>query len=133
MGYKNLKILILLLLILPLCLKGQKLMNKTLFSQINKPKEKEQHRFKIGQNRNEVEGTATLLFTTYKKYVSPQDMSSCVFQPTCSAYAMQAIQNDNIFVAYVTIFDRLTRCHPIVKAGQYPFNTKTGLYYDPIP
>lgn len=121
------------LLILPLGLKGQKLMNKSLLSEINKPKEKEQHRFKIGQNRNELESTAALLFTSYKKFISPQDMTSCVFQPSCSAYAMQSIQNDNIFIAYVKIFDRLTRCHPLVKQGQYPFNKKTGLYYDPTP
>jgi putative membrane protein insertion efficiency factor len=111
---------------------AQQLINKELLSKINQPEPKEKYQFRIGQNRNEVEGTAALLFTTYKKYVSPQDMSSCVFHPSCSAYAMQAIQQEKAFIAYLKIFDRLTRCHPLVKQGQYSFDSKTGLYEDPL-
>lgn len=111
---------------------AQQLLNNELLSKINQPEPQEKYQFKIGQNRNEIEGTSALLFTTYKKYVSPQDMSSCVFHPSCSAYAMQTIQQEKAFVAYLKIFDRLTRCHPLVKQGQYPIDPKTGLYEDPL-
>ncbi|HOO83399.1 MAG TPA: membrane protein insertion efficiency factor YidD [Prolixibacteraceae bacterium] len=124
--------LIFVLLFVAIVAHAQQLMNKQLLSKINQPEAKEKYVFKTGQNRNELEGTFALMFTAYKKYVSPQDMSSCVFHPSCSVYAMQAIQQENAFVAYLKIFDRLTRCHPLVKQGQYPFDPKTGLYEDPL-
>jgi putative membrane protein insertion efficiency factor len=111
---------------------AQCLVTKNLLCEINKPQVKEKQKAQLGKTRNELEGTASLFFTTYKNYISPQDMSSCVFHPSCSSYAMQAIKQDNPFVAYVKIFDRLTRCHPLIKQEQYPFNKKTGLYNDPI-
>lgn len=111
---------------------AQGLATKNLLCEINKPQVKEKQKVQLGKTRNELEGTAALLFTTYKNYISPQDMSSCVFHPSCSSYAMQAIKHENPFVAYVKIFDRLTRCHPLIKQEQYPYNKKTGLYDDPI-
>jgi len=100
--------------------------------QLFKPLEKEQNNQFLKQSTNELEGTAALLFTGYKTFVSSQDMASCVFHPSCSAYAMQAIQKDNPVKAYLKIFDRLTRCHPMIKKGQYIQNRKTGRYHDPV-
>lgn len=124
--------LIFVLIFVTIGARSQLQINKQLLSKINQPESKEKYHFRIGQNRNELEGTFALMFTAYKNYVSPQDMSSCVFHPSCSVFAMQAIQQENAFVAYLKIFDRLTRCHPLVKQGQYPIDPKTGLYEDPL-
>lgn len=96
------------------------------------PSPKEKSNLYLKQSTNELEGTAALLFAGYKTFVSSQDMANCVFHPSCSAYAMQSIQKDNPVKAYLKIFDRLTRCHPMIKQGQYIQNKKTGLYHDPV-
>lgn len=106
--------------------------NQDIVKTINQPVAKVSYNIKLNESKNPLEGTAIVLFNTYKTFVSPQDMSSCTFHPSCSAYAMEAIKKDNVFTAYLKIFDRLTRCHPLIKDGQYKLNKKTGLYHDPV-
>jgi putative membrane protein insertion efficiency factor len=58
----------------------------------------------------------------YKTYVSPFLPSACRFQPTCSEYAMQALEkHGSIRGTGLTIY-RLLRCQPFSKGG-----------YDPVP
>lgn len=97
-----------------------------------KPAKKENYKSYLKKNSNELEATGAILFVGYKSFLSSQDMASCVFNPSCSVYAMQAIQNDNPFKAYVKIFDRLSRCHPFSAKGEYEYIKETGLYYDPL-
>jgi uncharacterized protein len=132
MHCKRFQILLVLVLAFTLPVFAQFEVAPGLVKKINKPAEKVKHRIKLSQSNNPLEGTAMVLFSGYKSFVSSQDMSNCVFHPSCSVYAMQSIQNDNVFDAYLKIFDRLTRCHPLIKQGHYPFNKKTGLYHDPI-
>jgi putative membrane protein insertion efficiency factor len=94
--------------------------------------EKPKHNHYLKKSSNELEATVALTYTVYKKYISSQDMGSCVFHPSCSTYAIEALQTDNPFVAYVKIFDRLSRCHGFSKPGQYPQHKNTGLLYDPV-
>jgi len=85
----------------------------------------------LKKSKNEIEGTAAILFLTYKSFFSSQDQNSCVFTPSCSVYAMESLQHDNPFVAYMKIFDRLQRCHPLVKPGEYEFHKQTQRFHDP--
>lgn len=96
------------------------------------PKEKANYSNYLKKSTNELETTAAILFVGYKSFLSDQDMGTCVFSPSCSVYAIQSLQNDHAFTAYLKIFDRLTRCHPFSKKGQYPYLNNTGLLYDPI-
>ncbi len=99
---------------------------------LNKPKDRKENFIKyVKSENNEIENTAALLFWTYKNFLSSQDMASCVFTPSCSVYAIESLQNDNPFLAYLKIFDRLARCHPVVAQGEYTYDTKTEKYYDP--
>ncbi len=50
----------------------------------------------------------------------------CRFQPTCSAYGIEAIQKHGPFKGSVLTFKRLLKCHPWPKLGG-----KSG--YDPVP
>lgn len=97
-----------------------------------KPGEAVNYKNYLKKSSNELEATGALLFVGYKSFLSSQDMASCVFNPSCSVYAMQSIQNDNPLKAYVKIFDRLSRCHPFPAKGEYKYFKETGLYYDPI-
>lgn len=58
----------------------------------------------------------------YKKYISPHLGNNCRFKPTCSEYAMQALQVHTLFKALILITWRLLRCNPFGKVG-----------YDPVP
>lgn len=85
----------------------------------------------LKRSKNEIEGTASILFLTYKSFFSSQDQNSCVFTPSCSVYAIESLEHYNPIVAYLKIFDRLERCHGLVAKGEYEINYKTQQYYDP--
>ena len=58
----------------------------------------------------------------YRKFISPVLKSNCIFQPTCSAYAIEAIKKRNVFIAFFLIVWRILRCNSLNKGG-----------YDPVP
>lgn len=58
----------------------------------------------------------------YRLLLSPWLGSSCRFEPTCSAYSLQALQQHGATKgSYLTLY-RLVRCHPWCNGG-----------YDPVP
>jgi putative membrane protein insertion efficiency factor len=85
----------------------------------------------LKKSSNELEATAAILFIGYKNFLSSQDMNSCVFTPSCSVYAIECLEHNNPFEAYLKIFDRLSRCHPVTAKNEYPYNYQTQKYYDP--
>jgi putative membrane protein insertion efficiency factor len=58
----------------------------------------------------------------YRSAISPFTPPSCRFQPTCSAYALQAIEKYGAARGGWLALRRLLRCHPFCKGG-----------YDPVP
>jgi len=99
---------------------------------IDQPKPKEKFNKYLKRSSNELEQTGAVLFVGYKSFVSSQDMASCVFTPSCSVYAIESLQTDSPFLAYVKIFDRLSRCHPLTAKGEYPYYKNTNQLYDPV-
>ncbi|MGM9669651.1 MAG: membrane protein insertion efficiency factor YidD [Faecousia sp.] len=63
------------------------------------------------------------LIRFYRKHISPATPPSCRFSPTCSAYAMEAIETYGASMGLWLAIKRLSRCHPFYK----------GDYYDPVP
>jgi len=59
---------------------------------------------------------------TYKRFVSPMLPRSCRFVPTCSEYAMEAVERHGVLRGTWLAIARLLRCHPFARAG-----------YDPVP
>ncbi len=104
---------------------------KELLKQLFKPNPKPDYKQYLKNSTNEAEGTAALLFVGYKNILSSQDMSSCVFTPSCSVYAIETLKHDPIYIAYFKIFDRLSRCHPLNAKHEYELHPKTGMLYDP--
>ncbi len=72
-----------------------------------------------------------LLFSGYKAFISSQDMQACVFHPSCSVYAMQAVREKGLIGGSVDAFDRMTRCHPL-NLDQYEVHKESGLAHDPL-
>ncbi|MDD2617377.1 MAG: membrane protein insertion efficiency factor YidD [Bacteroidales bacterium] len=58
----------------------------------------------------------------YRLFISPLFPSSCRYTPTCSEYAVQAVQKHGSFKGGWLAIKRILRCHPWGGHG-----------YDPVP
>lgn len=58
----------------------------------------------------------------YQKYISPNFPRRCKYYPTCSSYAITAIQKRGVIVGLLLAVLRILRCNPFSKGG-----------YDPVP
>lgn len=63
---------------------------------------------------------APILF--YKKYISNNITPSCKYFPSCSSYAIDAIDEWGIVIGYLLAIYRILRCNPFSKGG-----------FDPVP
>ena len=63
------------------------------------------------------------LIRLYQKYISPGLPRRCRFSPTCSQYALEAIEKYGAVKGGWLAFKRLLRCNPFYK----------GDYFDPVP
>ncbi len=61
----------------------------------------------------------------YRKYISPNTPPCCRFIPTCSQYALEAIEKYGALKGGWLAFKRIMRCHP--------FHSKNYDIYDPVP
>ena len=59
----------------------------------------------------------------YQKNISPYKGGSCCrFVPTCSEYAMQAVQKYGAVKGTYKAVRRILKCHPLHKGGYDPLN-----------
>lgn len=61
----------------------------------------------------------------YRKNISPTRPPCCRFIPTCSTYALQAIEVHGALKGGLLAVWRVLRCHP--------FHKEKGFIYDPVP
>ena len=59
----------------------------------------------------------------YRRCISPYKPACCRFTPTCSAYAMEAIEKYGAMKGGFLALKRFLRCNPFYK----------GDFYDPVP
>lgn len=62
------------------------------------------------------------LLKFYKREISPFLPNACKYTPTCSEYAMEAIEVHGAFRGSLLAAWRLLRCNPFSRGG-----------YDPVP
>ena len=62
------------------------------------------------------------LLRFYKRFLSPLLPPMCRFEPTCSVYAMDAVERHGVMKGIWLAFRRLVRCHPFHPGG-----------FDPVP
>jgi putative membrane protein insertion efficiency factor len=60
------------------------------------------------------------LLTVYRRFVSPLLGPRCRFYPSCSAYALQAVQVHGALRGSWLAARRLSRCHPFHAGGIDP-------------
>ena len=63
-----------------------------------------------------------LLIKAYRLLISPLFPSSCRYSPTCSAYAIEALQIHGTFKGSYLAAKRILKCHPFSRGG-----------FDPVP
>lgn len=61
----------------------------------------------------------------YRANISPVRPNCCRFIPTCSAYALEAIEVHGALKGGLLALRRLLKCHP--------FHRQTSFVYDPVP
>lgn len=67
-----------------------------------------------------VRQTVLALLRGYKWAISPLLPPSCRFVPTCSEYAMEAVERYGALRGGYMAAARLLRCHPLAKGGYDP-------------
>ena len=65
------------------------------------------------------------LIRFYRQYISPLTPPSCRFIPTCSAYALEAVEKYGAWKGGLLALRRLRKCHP--------FHRQKSIEYDPVP
>jgi uncharacterized protein len=63
---------------------------------------------------------AVQMLRGYKWAISPMFLPACRYVPTCSEYAMEAIDRFGVVRGGMMALWRLLRCHPFVKGGYDP-------------
>jgi hypothetical protein len=62
----------------------------------------------------------------YRWTLSPFLGRQCRYHPTCSAYALQAIEQHGAWRGYALALRRILRCHPWGSSGFDPVPEKAG-------
>ncbi len=60
------------------------------------------------------------LVRAYRFFLSPWLGSACRFEPTCSRYALTALEQHGAAVGSYLTLSRLARCHPWCRGGHDP-------------
>lgn len=56
----------------------------------------------------------------YRRFISPLTPPTCRFHPTCSTYALEALQTHNVLTGSCLAVRRICRCHPWNPGGVDP-------------
>ena len=68
------------------------------------------------------------LIKFYKKCISPYTSPCCKYIPTCSQYALEAIERFGAFKGGFLSLWRILRCNPFSKGGFDPVPAKKNKY-----
>ncbi len=70
-----------------------------------------------------IKNSIIFIIKVYQKYISPLKWRThCVYIPTCSEYAIEALKKHGVIKGGLLAVWRVIRCNPFSKGG-----------YDPVP
>lgn len=80
--------------------------------------------------RNPLQWLMILILRCYRKVISPLYGPVCKFYPSCSTYALEAVEEYGFFQGSYLAVRRLLRCHPWQIGGIDPVpGTETKYHY----
>ncbi|QXM07022.1 membrane protein insertion efficiency factor YidD [Crassaminicella indica] len=56
----------------------------------------------------------------YRRYISPLKPQTCRFYPTCSQYALEALEKYGAIKGTIISIKRILKCHPFHSGGYDP-------------
>lgn len=74
----------------------------------------------MAKNNSTPQKLAIALVKAYQKFISPLLGNNCRFQPTCSNYAIEAINRFGILKGCWLATKRILKCHPLNAGGDDP-------------
>ena len=60
------------------------------------------------------------MIQAYRRFISPMLPPACRFTPSCSQYALEAVQKYGVLKGGIKGVWRLLRCHPLSRGGYDP-------------
>ncbi|MBU2870969.1 membrane protein insertion efficiency factor YidD [Colwellia sp. E2M01] len=57
---------------------------------------------------------------SYQRFLSPLLGSNCRFTPTCSSYAIEAVERFGVIKGSWLATKRIAKCHPLNEGGEDP-------------
>lgn len=79
---------------------------------------------RASRSRRAARALALALIVGYQKVISPAFPRRCRYEPTCSRYAVEAIQQYGILRGLVLATWRLLRCNPFSRGGWDPVHAQ---------
>lgn len=64
------------------------------------------------------------LIKGYQRFISPMMAPHCRFTPTCSQYALEAVQRYGVIKGFYMASKRILKCHPFHAGGIDPVPNK---------
>ena len=61
-----------------------------------------------------------ILIKFYQVYISPLLPPSCIYEPTCSEYTLEAVKKYGVIKGIYLGLKRILRCNPFSKGGRDP-------------
>jgi uncharacterized protein len=74
-----------------------------------------------------------LMLRAYKWAISPMFPPACRYVPTCSEYAMEAVERFGALRGGVMAARRVLRCHPLARGGHDPVVGAGAAVVAPLP
>jgi len=86
----------------------------------------------LSESTNELEMAGLALLRLYQVVLSSQDGPRCMFHPSCSEYAKQALAERGVVVGTLLAVDRYLRCNGVDR-DLYPYDPTLHKLLDPVP
>ena len=78
----------------------------------------------MAKNKSAPQKVAITLIKGYQRFLGPILGSNCRFYPTCSCYAIEAIDRFGVAKGGWLAGKRILKCHPLNEGGEDPVPSK---------
>ena len=85
---------------------------------------------RVGLIRGALRSVALAPLVLYSRVISPALPRRCRYEPTCSSYAIQAVQRFGVLRGAVLAAWRLLRCNPFSDGGYDPVDAQRLFKHD---